>query len=162
MSKSMKRIVIKYIIPIILFMGIIILASSQGSTIEPATFNMKSCKKKIIKSGKKLYGKNCKIWDEEKGKLIKCGEEDKTNKEEMVEKWAESRCGNKKSKGDTENQTSSAEKDWFKDQYTAHWTELKKNVKSLAPLLLVKGGVAPGASGVVGIVPYGVAVNTKF
>ena len=54
MSKSMKRIVIKYIIPIILFMGIIILASSQGSTIEPATFNMKSCKKKIIKSSKKL------------------------------------------------------------------------------------------------------------
>lgn len=159
MKINKKDILNKYVLPILIFGGIIFLATMKGSTIEK--FDMEGCVAKIKKSAKgKLKG--CKEWDGDENAYGECNKKGQKQQDAVI-KWAESQCGNEKQYKDAKKDYGSKFLSWSKSQAKKYMSSQKKSYKELGPAVLVQGGGAGGQyAAASSYAPFQVALEVKF
>jgi len=159
MKINKKDIMKKYVLPILIFGGIIFLATMKGSTIEK--FDMESCVAKIKKSAKgKLKG--CKEWDGDENEYGECNKKGQ-KQQDAVTKWAESQCNNKKNHKEDKKAYGSKFISWSKMQAKKYMADQKKSYRDLGPATLVQsGGRGSHYASAAAYAPLQVAFEVKF
>ena len=141
MKINKKDILKKYVLPILIFGGIIFLATMKGSTIEKfggGEFNEENCIRTIKRSARnKLNG--CKSWDNEESSYQDCNEKGQKQQDAVIQ-WAENQCANKKQYKDAEKKYGSKFINWSKSQAKKYAELQKDSYKKLGPAVLVQGG----------------------
>jgi len=159
MKINKKDILKKYVLPILIFGGIIFLATMKGSTIEK--FDMEGCVAKIKKSAKgKLKG--CKEWDGDENEYGECNKKGQKQQDAVI-KWAENQCENKNQYlNDRKNYGSKFIK-WSKSQAKNYVSSQKKSYKELGPAVLVQGGGKGGQyAAASSYAPFQIVLEAKF
>ncbi len=136
MKINKKDILKKYVLPILIFGGIIFLATMKGSTIEK--FDMERCVNQIKKSAKgKLKG--CKEWDGDENAYGECNKKGKPLQDAVI-KWAESYCEGEKNDKDAEKAYGKQFIKWSKSQVKKYQNKQKTNYKLLGPAAIIASG----------------------
>jgi hypothetical protein len=164
MKINKKDILKKYVLPILIFGGIIFLATMKGSSIENmggGEFNEENCIRTIKRSAKnKLNG--CKNWDNDESVYQDCNEKGQKQQDAVIQ-WAESQCANKKQYKDAKKKYGSKFINWSKSQAQKYSKLQKDSYKELGPAVLVEGGGKglsyPSASA---YAPMQLALSVKF
>ncbi len=167
MKINQKDILKKYVLPILIFGGIIFLATMKGSTVEKFDmegdeFDEEKCIRDIKKSAKNKL-KDCKEWDGDIAEYENCEDDEAQNRQDAVVKWAKSQCANKKQYKDSEKKFGKKFITWSKDQAKKYMSSQKSYYKELGPAVLVEGGGRGGQyASASAYAPFQVALEVKF
>ena len=176
MKTIKKDIVKKYVLPILIFGGIIFLATMKGTTVEKFglggggggggdddddEFDEEKCMKRIKNSAKNKI-KGCKKWNSDEKEYEDCDEKGQ-RQQKMVKKWATNMCNNEKAYKNDKKSYGRKFINWSKSQARQFSANEQKYVRELGPTALVSGGGAGGYYRYASTsIPRTIAMEVKF
>ena len=159
MKINKKDIFKKYVLPILIFGGIIFLATMKGSTVE--VFDIKKCQKKIKASAKKVL-KGCKSWNEDDEEWTKCEDDEIDKRKKIVKKWSAALCNSEKTSDDFEKKYDKKFTSWSGKQLKNYLKLSEKQMKKSGGMQFVESGGAPVGYSQVGNLPLRAVLSVKF